>query len=491
MSTIICLKHGDRLVLGTDSRRMNSDLSAVESNTVEKLFELRPGTFLAQMGRRLATDRELEAARDLARTTPDIRDLAGALERELRPTLAQMTEILSRAPRGNREIAAALAGEIPIHRFVLAGRSRGELGWVHSNFYLDGGRIVRSGGEYFGQSRRIYATDGAAVQGIMRERRTFTDDPVTVVRRLLAAMRRADRCVGGADQIVSVNGDDVCWVSRLEAERERGGFLPTLKHAAAVLAAGLFLVMPASAIRAEDAVFATGAIGSADIGNAQINNLHFDRASGNKIQIRNADIDRVTANKLVVTSADIQSLDVSKLTAGTAAFKGNVIFDGQSYGITIDLKAATLNLDANSGINLSGSALTLDSSSTLSVSGGSSVSIAGSSVSLQGSSILLEDGDVEIDTGDLTITTGQIWVGGAGYTIVTPTAVNAGSILHPGTLRANGGGPSGSGSIEVDGSQVVGPQLAAVASPSADVASLKTAVDAIINRLATHGLIAT
>lgn len=39
--------------------------------------------------------------------------------------------------------------------------------------------------------------------------------------------------------------------------------------------------------------------------------------------------------------------------------------------------------------------------------------------------------------------------------------------------------------------QLLGEQGAAVASPTADVTSLKTAVDAILSRMETHGLIAT
>ncbi len=57
MSTVICIKDGDTLVLGTDSRSiLVADLSTIEDDSMQKLFELGPGLFLAMAGWRVSSE---------------------------------------------------------------------------------------------------------------------------------------------------------------------------------------------------------------------------------------------------------------------------------------------------------------------------------------------------------------------------------------------------------------------------------------------------
>lgn len=50
MSTMVCLKDGDTLILGTDSRFVEADLSGVVSDAEQKIFEIWPNTFIATSG---------------------------------------------------------------------------------------------------------------------------------------------------------------------------------------------------------------------------------------------------------------------------------------------------------------------------------------------------------------------------------------------------------------------------------------------------------
>ncbi len=316
MSAIVCIKDGGTLALGTDSRRMNGDYSAVDSDAVEKIIELGKRTFLAQMGRKLVTDLEAEKARDLAWFLTDIRALAKALDGELRPALRQLIDILSGL--SHPEIRAALSGDLPIHRFVLTGYSGDELGWVCHNFRIRDGEIEVTEQEYFDTGRKIYVTDGGRLRHLTRDPATWSDDPIAVTQTFLAEARRLDPCVGGPDQVVVIDGRGARWIRRLTAHTVTAD------------------TVAASAIRASDFVFETGAIQTADIGNLQVTEAKIANLAVTAAKIANATITEAKIADLAVTgakiadatitnakiadatieSAKIVSLEVSKLAAG-------------------------------------------------------------------------------------------------------------------------------------------------------------------------------
>src|SRR5258706_2159203 len=111
MSTMVCIKEGDTIVLGTDSRFMHNDFGAIADDAVQKLFEIAPGTFLATCGWSFSSDFLAKKAPELVNelNTSDIRVLAAALDRASRPCLHGVMSALSTLPP-NSVISETLAG---------------------------------------------------------------------------------------------------------------------------------------------------------------------------------------------------------------------------------------------------------------------------------------------------------------------------------------------------------------------------------------------
>lgn len=256
MSTIICLGEAGRVILATDSRAMTSDFADVYSDTTEKIIELGPRTFLATMGWTTVCDFQARRARELAGNTTDIRGLAKLLDQESEAVLWELVKILSGFTSRCAEVEAALSGRLPLHRFVLAGYSGGQLGWLCHNYYLRNGQIEVTEKERFDAGRSLYVADGESLRHLAQDPATWRDEPLVVVERFLAEARRVDPCVGGANQIVVLDAHGVHWVSRLAtADTATAGCIA------------------ASSIRASDGVFETAAIQDADIGNLSVSKI--------------------------------------------------------------------------------------------------------------------------------------------------------------------------------------------------------------------------
>jgi hypothetical protein len=249
VSTIICLKENDTLVLGTDSRFMDPTFTAVHSDATQKIFEVAPGAYIATSGWGKTCRFQQQKARDLAARlgTADIAVIAEALERESIPCLEELAAILATLkPCG--AITAALNGAQPLHGTVLAGRGPGgKLGYVCLTFWRRAGQIVCETGSYFGVGRRFCVTYGGqageAVQRLGKDRTTWTAPPVSVVRHFLSVLKESSPLIGGPDQLVQLDGDrDGRWLSPPPAGEIRQGDPANL--AAGTITALLEMISP-------------------------------------------------------------------------------------------------------------------------------------------------------------------------------------------------------------------------------------------------------
>src|ERR1041385_8026231 len=103
MSAIVVLKEKNVLVLGTDSRFMKHDFSAVDSDAEQKIHEIAQGTFIATSGFKPACEFQETQCRILARemSTQDIRVIGEALGRG---PVGNFQKISQKAPNNRRRL---------------------------------------------------------------------------------------------------------------------------------------------------------------------------------------------------------------------------------------------------------------------------------------------------------------------------------------------------------------------------------------------------
>ena len=99
MSITVCLKAADTVVLGTDSRFMTPDLTAIYSDSIPKVYPVGTIGFIACNGYRLACDYQQTRASEIALElgTRDIETIAEALARESMPVMQQLVASLHAA----------------------------------------------------------------------------------------------------------------------------------------------------------------------------------------------------------------------------------------------------------------------------------------------------------------------------------------------------------------------------------------------------------
>lgn len=215
MSTMICIKEGDTIVLGTDSRFMLSDFSAISNDAVQKLFEIAPGAFLATCGWSFSSDflaqKDPELVQEL--NSRDIRILAAALDQASRPCLQGVLNALSTLPP-NDVITETLSGRRPIQGFILAGLSDGKLGFINNQYYFRDGQVVLNASEYFDRPRCIQTLDTPASKQIQQDPTTWTDNPVRVMLKILRMQKRASPLIGGPSQVALIDSSGGRWVNR-------------------------------------------------------------------------------------------------------------------------------------------------------------------------------------------------------------------------------------------------------------------------------------
>ncbi len=224
MSSIVVLKESDSIVLGTDSRYVTADRTRIASDSVEKIQEIAPDTFLATSGYSPVCDFQNAKARELGQSTQDIRTLSGTLAEASRPILEEVAAALARDAHLHADIASAVAGDVVLHGAVLAGRSRGELGYVYMESRCAGGRVVTQIQEHFGAQRQITITSATdsdcLIAQFRRDHRLWSDPPVSVINLILDAMKKASTAIGGPTQAVRLDGAGSHWISRLPGIRK-------------------------------------------------------------------------------------------------------------------------------------------------------------------------------------------------------------------------------------------------------------------------------
>lgn len=217
MSTIVCLKEKRSLVLGTDSRQMQPDLSGVKTDVLQKIHEIAPSTFVATSGYERVCGFQERRAPELAEElgTTDIRAIAERLQQESIPRVRDLGEVLSGLQHVHEHIRAYVSGESLIHGTALVGWTADRrLGWVIQSYRLRDGKVEAQSGEYFGDRRAIYISMGdMGRQHLAQDRLLFTGRPVWVVQRILATVKRECPLVGGLDQIVRLDDNGAHWIS--------------------------------------------------------------------------------------------------------------------------------------------------------------------------------------------------------------------------------------------------------------------------------------
>ena len=222
MSTIICLKEGDTLVLGTDSRFMKHDYSGIASDEEQKIFGVAPETFLATSGRKMVCDFQVARARKIADelgAPTDIQLIGEALKCESLSCLMELLELLKSQP--DEITRQAVTGEALLHGCVLVGRTAsGKLGFIAHSYRVQAGKVECEEEAYFGGRRQITYTVATPLQlgsagQFAQDPATWTNPPVKVVRGILAGLKRSSPMIGGPDQIVRLDRTGAHWISCL------------------------------------------------------------------------------------------------------------------------------------------------------------------------------------------------------------------------------------------------------------------------------------
>jgi hypothetical protein len=226
MSIIVALKDGDTVCLGTDSRFMNLDFTAISSDAVPKIYSIGSDGFIATGGFTPACDFQQTRAPELARElgTADIVAIADALARESLPVMCELlntfNSIALSDPDRYEHLRQWTCGESELHTCALAGRnSQGDAGFVSLFFRAAAGGLICKKREHFGGGRGIVAAAGAASMQCLP---TVVQDamslpPVSAVRFILRNSRSAT--VGGPDQIVIVDSNGARWVDHLPTQK--------------------------------------------------------------------------------------------------------------------------------------------------------------------------------------------------------------------------------------------------------------------------------
>jgi hypothetical protein len=221
MSTIVCLAEDGLAVVGTDSRFMEGDGVTIHSDELPKIFEIAPKMSFASSGWLSISDFQVVRARELAAEPgrADIRAIADALAAESMPLVTRLGTECSLLPE-REDLRKVLSGEMRIHAFLIAGRGAdGRIGYVVRECRMREGEVTIRSEEYFGgHGRDIYISTGnlAGKAGITQDRTIFTGRPVWVVRRILAALKRVSPTIGGADQILTIDRNEIKWINQLK-----------------------------------------------------------------------------------------------------------------------------------------------------------------------------------------------------------------------------------------------------------------------------------
>jgi hypothetical protein len=234
MSIALCLKAGDTVVLGTDSRFMTPDLTAIYSDLTPKVYPVGTIGFIACNGYRLACDYQQTRASEIARElgTRDIETIAEALARESMPVMQQLVASLhaaiSSAPGRYARMCEVVRGEALLHVATLIGHdSKGAAGYLTLSFRVVMGQIAHEKVAYFGRARQVQFSAADAVgdsslarmlQNLGNDRRARDWAPVAAVRAILRDAKSKSAMLGGPSQIAIVDAEGARFMERLPGQ---------------------------------------------------------------------------------------------------------------------------------------------------------------------------------------------------------------------------------------------------------------------------------
>jgi len=230
MSIIVAIRDGDEVCLGTDSRFMNADQTAIESDSVQKIFPIGSDGFIATSGFRIACDflqtRAPQVARELR--TADIGAIGESLALESLDTMREQLAALRYfyTLGGYEHIGPVLSGESLLGGFMLVGRnSQEEVGLVTIIFRVTTNQLMAQKSVFFGPGRGSMITLGAPsvqdkLQALQRDKRVTSLAPILAVRRVIQEAKCMSTMVGGPAQIVIVDSTGARWIDRPSAQDE-------------------------------------------------------------------------------------------------------------------------------------------------------------------------------------------------------------------------------------------------------------------------------
>jgi len=270
MSIIVVLKEADTLIFSADSRFMKHDSSGVDSDAVQKILEVAPGTYLATSGRLCACEYQVARARELAIElgTSDIQAIGAELERETLSFLPVLVERLRQEP--DETSRGAVSGAIMLHGCTLVGRSAaGKLGYVTHSYWVQADGTIKCTAEAYSEApRKVTAISGTPAASMaviaskfMCDMATWTDPLEQVSMRFLEAVKSVTPTIGGPWQVVRLDTTGAHWISQLPAAT-----VPTSQTAAATCAATVTLTSPIIKVTSGSLVIDLAASISAPVG---------------------------------------------------------------------------------------------------------------------------------------------------------------------------------------------------------------------------------
>jgi hypothetical protein len=209
MSTIVCLKENNTLVLATDSIAYDARRTRVLSNTERKIFEFTPGAFYAAVGFCNLAGAQVRILTALARSagTMNLRALADLLDSASWPLLEQ----LAKGPHA--EQLQDEAGVKRLHSYILVGLNEGVPGYLYREFSIgNDGTVQREEQQDF----RPSIAGGIITPGYLATdlnlAEIWADGLIPTAERVIDHLRRVTPFVGGPSQMVCITPSGAQWI---------------------------------------------------------------------------------------------------------------------------------------------------------------------------------------------------------------------------------------------------------------------------------------
>jgi hypothetical protein len=223
MSSLICAKIRDVVVLAADSRTLDQS-GRVSSDHARKIYELTPGLHYAWSGYQNAAVPQSTIATALAQSQSfsSLPEFANRLDELSAPLLVQMVRWLVGNCNLRSQYVDQLTGSAPIHAYAVAGLCGGVPAFIVREFYLRDGSVVHD--ELLvdvlpaGNDFAFYATRGRLIQTEIANPSTWSAGPINGIEKLSAVIAAREPEVGGDVQMVVVDGRGSKWIHQPHGE---------------------------------------------------------------------------------------------------------------------------------------------------------------------------------------------------------------------------------------------------------------------------------